>query len=633
MKKIIILICLLLIQQLLIAQENLEEKFEELSKTETGYNELVQINVSHISLHDFITALGNEHKINVSVDTELNQKIINNFYNVKVKEVFLFLIKKYNLEVKFLGKIVMISKREEVPLKKKKKRIDIKYDLQKKVLSANLVNDSLYLVTKEITNLSGENIVVHPAVKVQKITSYVLDKPLEVALKIIAESNDLDVEKNKEQDYYYLKKKVKKTPIVSTKKYSANGSRSNKINRKNDNLIVKLNADGTVDVIADEVPLIDIIYNVALKAKKDYFLYSKIDSNLKSSFAISGMSFDKILEHTLIGTRYTYKKSEGYYLIGEKTAQNLRQTELIRLKNRTVEDVVNVIPSKITSGLEIKEFKELNGLIVSGDRMAISEIKTFLSQIDEKVPVVQIEVIIFQQEKSNEVQTGLQAGFDANQQTSSLTSVFPTTDVKLNSKKVNELIDSFNGLGIFNLGKVPDSFFLSLKALENNAVIKLESTPKIATLNGHEANLKIGSTSYYFEQTNTLLTSNNNNDVLQSGQWRPTEANLSLKVKPFVSKDESITLNLRVEKSAFTGRVGENAPPGKSTQQFESLIRVNNGDMVLLGGLDEVENNDSGTGTPFLSRIPIIKWFFSGRKKKKGKKKLHILIKPTVYFQ
>jgi type IV pilus assembly protein PilQ len=54
--------------------------------------------------------------------------------------------------------------------------------------------------------------------------------------------------------------------------------------------------------------------------------------------------------------------------------------------------------------------------------------------------------------------------------------------------------------------------------------------------------------------------------------------------------------------------------------------------MVLLGGLDELENENSGTGTPFFSRIPLIKWLFSGRTKRKEKSKLHIFIKPTVTY-
>ncbi|WBX75082.1 type II and III secretion system protein [Tenacibaculum ovolyticum] len=503
------------------------------------------------------------------------------------------------------------------------------YNSEKELLSLNLVRDTLFRVVKEITNKTGKNIVIAPKIRNTIITGYILNKEVPLALNMLSKANGLKVNRDN-NEYYFIDKKTKRITQEKSRSFNKR-SRSNKINRKNDNLYVKYNENGSLDVIADEVPIVDVIYNVALKSAQNYVLYSKIDENLKKSFSIKGLEFSEILEHLLKGTSYTFKEEDGFFLIGKKTKEGLRITELIRMRNRTIENVLKSIPSKITSELEIKEFKELNGLVVTGHFSAISELKSFLKLIDKNVPVVQIEVMIIQQEKSHEIQTGLKAGKDSQQQ-SSLKNLFPTTDVTLNSKSLNKLVDAFNGMGIVNLGKVPQSFYLGLKALENNAVLKIESTPKIATLNGHEANFKIGSTDYYFEQTNRIITGGVTPDVIQSGQWRPTEANLSLKIKPFVSKDENVTLNISVEKSAFTGRVGEKAPPSKTTQQFESLIRVKNGEMILLGGLVEAEKNNSGTGTPFFSRIPIIKWFFSSRKKKKKKTKLHVFIKPTIFY-
>lgn len=630
MKKGILLVLLLFIQLHIVGQEKTEIKIklEKLSEKEPGLNELVQVNVSQISLYDFVTTLSVEHKLNVSVDESLNQSVINNFYNVKVKDVFFFLITKYDLEVQFLDKIIVLSRKKKVEKKKNERKIGVSYNHQNKLLSLNLSRDTLFQVAKEITNHTQKNIIVSPKVKNNVITSYVLNKPINLALSMMSKSNGLRVRED-EKGYYFIDLKPKEEVGQKKKEELIRG---NKILRRNDNLYVKLNNDGSIDVSADEVPVIDVLYNVALKSNQDYFLYSKLDKNLKTSFSVKGGNFKEVIEHLLKGTRYTFKKEADYFLIGEKNTEGLRMTELIKMKNRAIENVQKSIPSRITSELEIKEFKELNGIVVTGHFSAIQELKSFLKQIDKNVPVIQIEVIIFQYEKSHEVQTGIKAGFDS-QQNSSLKNAFPTTDVKLNSNNLNKLIDAFNGLGVVNLGKVPQNFYLGLKALENNAIIKLESTPKIATLNGHEANFKIGATDYYFEQTNRLITGGvGNNDVLQSGQWRPTEANLSLKIKPFVSEDENVTLNIVVEKSAFTGRVGETAPPSKTTQQFESLIRVKNGEMILLGGLDEAEKKNSGTGTPFLSRVPIIKWFFSGRNKKKKKTKLHMFIKPTVYY-
>ncbi|TCN53866.1 type II secretion system protein GspD [Flavobacterium circumlabens] len=339
-----------------------------------------------------------------------------------------------------------------------------------------------------------------------------------------------------------------------------------------------------------------------------------------------------MLFHIFKGKKYTFKKQDNLYLIGDEGAEGLRATEIIQLENRSIELVLASLPKVFSEKLEIKEFVELNGLVASGSKSILEELKIYIKQIDKVVPMVQIEVIIVQYNKSHDVQTGMKAGLDKiNKQVTGGT-LFPSTDVTVNSTSVNSLIEAFNGFGIFKLGKVTEAFYLNLKLLENNSIVKVESTPKIATISGHEAKLSIGETSYYFEQSNRLINSNIGNDILNSGTWKSTDANLSLSIKPFVSIDENVTLTIVVEKSSFLGRAGETAPPGKATQKFESLVRVKNGEMILLGGLDELKKEDAGSGTPLLSRIPIIKWFFSSRKKAKTNSKLHIFIKPTVVY-
>ena len=57
---------------------------------------------------------------------------------------------------------------------------------------------------------------------------------------------------------------------------------------------------------------------------------------------------------------------------------------------------------------------------------------------------------------------------------------------------------------------------------------------------------------------------------------------------------------------------------------------MRNNEMAFLGGLDELKADDTGKGVPVISRIPVLKWLFSGRNKQKSKSKLHLLIKPTI---
>ncbi|MBL4655822.1 MAG: hypothetical protein JKY33_08370 [Bacteroidia bacterium] len=107
---------------------------------------------------------------------------------------------------------------------------------------------------------------------------------------------------------------------------------------------------------------------------------------------------------------------------------------------------------------------------------------------------------------------------------------------------------------------------------------------------------------------------------------------MSIQIKPLVSGDEQVTLDIKVELSNFTGTVTTNAPPATATRQFESIIRVKNNEMIMLGGLEEVEQSDDNSGTPFLSRIPVLKWIFSSKTKSKRSTKLNIFIKPTIVY-
>lgn len=636
-KKILPVFFLLVSYNLVYCQQDvnyLDQKLEALSVQKKGLKEVIKIDVSGLTLFDFISSIAQEHQLNVSVESDLNQIVINNFHDVTVKDVFLFLVQKYNLEVEFLSNIILFKKKKEIKIVEKKlpKPIDVSYNVQNDFLSIRLENDSLPNVVQTIIDKSGKNLVLAPDVKKQLVSSYILNRPFDQVIEMMAKSNDLTATKD-ENGFYFIEKS--QTYVAGTNDKGTQGNQKN----KNQKIAVGIpgyfevakNETGFLTVKAHTADATELLMDAAEKLNVNYFLYNKPENEKTTLFA-DGITFDQLLEHIFKGKKYTHKKHENLYLIGEQTSEGLRATEIIQLEFRSIESVLPSLPKVFSEKLEIKEFVELNGLIVSGAKSVIDELRVYVKQLDKVVPMVQIEVIIVQYNKSYDIQTGLKMGLDKSKARQTSGVLFPTTDVNLNGASVNNLIDAFNGLGFIKLGKVTEAFYMNLQALENNSVIKIESTPKIATISGHEAKLAIGETSYYFEQNNRLVNSGIGNDILQSGVWKSTDANLSVSIKPFVSTDENVTLTIVVEKNSFLGRAGETAPPGKATQRFESLVRVKNNEMVLLGGLDELQKENSGSGVPLISRIPVIKWFFSSRKKSKSNSKLHLFIKPAIVY-
>jgi type IV pilus assembly protein PilQ len=295
------------------------------------------------------------------------------------------------------------------------------------------------------------------------------------------------------------------------------------------------------------------------------------------------------------------------------------------------ESILSIIPDEIKKDLDIKIDKELNSFLVNGPAANIERFEVFIKYIDKAVPVILIEVMLLEVNKSATVETGISAGI-GNKPVTTTGTLFPGADMNLGAQTINNIIDGFNGFGSLNIGKVVPNFYLSLKAMETNGNLKIRSSPRLSTLNGHKAYLSIGETTYYVV-TNQNFYGSQIPQASEVKNYQPIDAELSVTIMPLVSGDGQITMDIKVIQSSFNGqKVDKNAPPGINSREFTSIIRVKDQDIIVLGGLEESVKNDSGTGVPLLSRIPIIKWLFSSRKREDSKKKLSVLIKPTVIY-
>lgn len=608
--------------------QEMERDIRDLAKIQEGLNQKVQVSVSGITLYDFITSVALEHNLNVSVDDDLNDLVVNNFYDAVVKDVFIFLIKEHDLVVDISGTIISFQKRPEEkvePVAYKAKTIDVNYKQENQFLSVNLKNDSLDHVAEAITKVSGRNVVLSPTVKDKTVSVYIQNRPFDQVLAMIAKSNGLSVTADA-NGFYYLDQLHVENAQTRTQARNRNQPGGDVSGME---LIPNSVNPQRLDVDAKNVSIKSIIEAASNELNEHYFMYDEPEGN--KTLKVQNVTFVELLSHLLTGTDYTFKKGNDYYMIGNRNTEGLRATELIRLENRTIETVLDLIPAELLTGIETKEFIELNGIVVSGSYLKIEELRSFIRSVDQVVPMVQIDIIIVFSEKSSGMTKEMKAGISA-EPVATGGQVFPEVDMTLGSETINGLINAFNGFGIINIGAVTPNFYASLKFLESNSVINITSTPKISTLNGHEATFSVGETSYYQEERVNVQSSIGGPVQVSNKVWKPTEANLDITVKPFVSADEYVTLEISVTQNDFQGKVDPTAPPNQSTQSFVSLIRVKNGEMILMGGLERDSKEDAGSGTPFLSRIPVVKWLFSDRNKQKEKSKLHIFIKPTVTY-
>ncbi len=620
-------------------QDSLELKLRNLALSEPALNTKVSVSVEDLDMGNFLRAVANNAKININIDPKLNINVTNNFSDVKVVDLLIFVCREYNLEIDIIGNIISVYMADipaPPPAVYKPKQIPVTYNKENDLISFDIKNDTLEQVIKEITLQTGKNIVVSPDVKNKVVSGYVQGETLDKAITMLAFANNFIYKKDETNGFYLVRlpDPEQDASRASSEINNISGRKENRNNKNQDankkteggSLFYEDAGNGIFSIYCEKANLEDIIKSLCDTLHLNYFITTGLTAEI--SLNLVNADFETFLQHVFSGLKFSYIKKDGIYLFGDTQIQELRVIKNIQLQYRSVEDVEKIIPSDLKKELEIKEFLDLNSLLVSGAISKVNLVENFLRDIDKLVPVVLIEVIVVDISKSANISTGISVGTTV-QEVQSGGTVFPGIDYTLSSGSINTLLNSFDGFGTLNLGRVNSNFYMSLKALESNGNIKIRSTPQLATLNGHEANLTIGKTTYYKEQTQNLAINQSTTSVT-TVSFKAVKADLSIKIKPVVSGDEQITLEVEVKQSDFGARSDPDAPPDQVSREFKSTIRVKNQEMVLLGGLEEMSDSKTSSGLPLLARVPVLKWLFSSRVNESENSKLNIFIKPTV---
>ena len=604
-------------------QNVLDQKVSEIPKL----NEKVNISVGNVSIQEFLRGVANNSGVNIDVDPALQINVTNNFSDVRVADILLFLHNQFNLKIDFIGNIITIKGNGDTGLQTKTNRVI--YDRETNLVTIDYDNEPINNAIREITRITGYNIILSPGLDAQKIKGYIQNMPFDNAIEKLAFTNGLVSEKS-DDGIFIIKSAVKKgedQEQVSISNYNR-GKQINVESFRQKGIQISAERIDSICIYANLAQKLDLIEIIAGQLGINYFIASELKGEI--SLNVAGITFEEFLDYVLSGSDYTYKNINNVYLIGGKNINELNEYRIVKLKHRTVDSLLHILPKQMVENVELKEFVELNSVFLAGASNKIKVVTEFIALIDKPVPVILIEIIIIDVKKSHTVSTGISAGL-GDEPVTTKGEVFPSIDMTLSSGSINSIINKFDGFGWVNLGNVTPNFYVTLKALEEEGILDIKSTPKLSTLNGHKASLKIGETKYYKEER-TQLYGTLNPTSTQSYEYKSVDADLEIIIRPVVSGDNQITLEIQVKQSDFdlTASLGEGAPPDKRNKEFKSIIRVKNEEVVLLGGLEQQQNNESGTGLPFITRIPVLKWIFSSKTKSNSKAKLNVLIKPTI---
>jgi len=354
------------------------------------------------------------------------------------------------------------------------------------------------------------------------------------------------------------------------------------------------------------------------------------DQALEQILKINGLGYEVDGNIMRIASLETLSKEaqQQQRLEQAKSLSRPLQTVMKRLSYTSAQNVASILRSGGRQGIlsprgSVIVDQRTNTLILSELPEYMDTVLAIVDNLDEPEPQVMIEARIIETTKRFSRTLGVSWGFDltAGPGTGNSTGVQFPNNVDANGS-VNLATGGQNGLLNLRFGNILNTFQLDavLNAAEEDGLVNILSTPKVATLNNHQATIQSG-------VQVPIQTVANNTVTVQF-----VNATLRLEVTPQITADGTVVMDIRIQKrevqTAFLLPGASNAPI--STKEASTQVLVRDGGTAVIGGIYEVSTDQSENRVPGLANIPILGHLFRNRDRSDQNQELLIFITPRV---
>lgn len=287
----------------------------------------------------------------------------------------------------------------------------------------------------------------------------------------------------------------------------------------------------------------------------------------------------------------------------------------------------------------IQADEETNALIITADPNTLLTLKSVIRQLDIRRAQVHIEAIIAEISTNRDKEVGVGAVVDGTQSSETtypvgisnlvgigdlIAAAAGSTDATLN---VLQNLGSGLTLGIGAETSSGVRYGLILRALQTDSAANILSTPSIVTLDNEEAEIIVAQNLPFITGQFTGTGSQNPQNPFQTIERQ--DVGLTLKVTPQINEGDTIKLDLEQEVSDVVA-ITEGSGPVTRKRSIKTSVLVDDGGILVLGGLIEEVSDDTRSKVPLLGDIPIIKHLFTSRGSTKRKQNLMVFLRPSI---
>jgi general secretion pathway protein D len=296
-----------------------------------------------------------------------------------------------------------------------------------------------------------------------------------------------------------------------------------------------------------------------------------------------------------------------------------------------------------------------NSLIITAPEPLYRQVRTMIDQLDERRAQVYIESLIVEVTGDNAADFGFQwqGLLASNNQNNALVggtnfgttgNLLAITQATLGGGTVNPTTGggtttpSTSGLSLgegLNIGLIHNFYgTLGLAAiarlLQSQTNTNIASTPNLVTLDNEEAKIVVGSNVPFVtgQFTNTGVATTSPFQTIER-----KDVGITLRIRPQIGENGTIRMTIFQEASSLSQQVApgtSNAGPSTNKRSIESNVVVDDGQIIVLGGLIEDRYTDNKSKVPLLGDIPYLGALFRSESRTKTRTNLMVFLRPVV---
>ncbi len=317
---------------------------------------------------------------------------------------------------------------------------------------------------------------------------------------------------------------------------------------------------------------------------------------------LTNKKVSEIIEKICTAYGLSYSRTGDVFMISEGIPKNPSSYLMSDIDSVTTEYVVSsraksLLPVFLQDHVKVNEGQ--NAVILSAPKEVLAKFREDVKQFD--VPAAQIMIDVIMVELTDSASKEL--GFDW---------------LWSNAGKSGSISPGAGELTFETLGTLSNEFTAKLKALVCNGEARVNANPRIATVSGQSASIFVGRQRYVSQ------TVDNKNYI---------DAGITLSMTPWTGGNGEIITEVHPEVSVMSAPDPITKLPEKSTRRANTVVRVKDGDTIIIGGLTQIEQTRTRTRIPILGQLPLIGSLFAKTERSEAQTEMVFLITPRIMSQ